>query len=279
MADRDQRYAGPTACIIRGEQLDQFALRLSTAVDHSLVDQAIRMLGHELSSSDVCGWPERSVTGFLDGVTAARSVLARDARLLAGHGIGELVALVSAGAIEPRQGLELALARGRAIEVATRRDPGCGMISIRGAADAQNGGTGAGIARRYGLVVVSIGETGGGAICSGPRWALDAAAGAATRRGLEVEALDGMPALHSPSMEPATAYLARRVGRIELKCGRSTVVSAACATVVDDPLVGLMRDLTSPVRWADTTRELRRLGATTVEVVDLLPAATPRGAG
>ncbi len=185
---------------------------------------------------------------------------------VAGHSLGEFGGLVAAGGMDPLDALGAVHARGRAMAAATATRSG--MAAVLGLEDA--------VVERLctessGTVVAANFNAPGQVVISGTDDALAAltprlkAAGARTVVRLAVSA-----AFHSPLMAEAARVFRDAWQRVPLHPLRVRQVFNADAAVHTDPseIRELMvRQLTGPVRWADSVRRLQALGLTTfVEV-------------
>jgi malonyl CoA-acyl carrier protein transacylase len=181
-----------------------------------------------------------------------------DGDFMAGHSLGELGALVAAGAIEERAGLELVALRGRLMQDAGERSGDGGMLALLGAGAAENA---AQIADRHDLSVANDNSP-QQVVLSGARGALPAAAADAKELGLRAMELPVSGAFHSPMMASAVPDFTAALHRVEISEPRVPVISAVTAQPFDDIGRELADALTSPVRWRETLLALHELGAT-----------------
>jgi [acyl-carrier-protein] S-malonyltransferase len=177
--------------------------------------------------------------------------------LMAGHSLGELAALVAAGSLGERDGLELVALRGRLMQEAGERAGDGGMVALLGAGAAEHA---AEIADAYGLAVANDNSP-QQVVLSGSRAALPEAAEHAKTLGLRALALPVTGAFHSPMMASAVPEFAAALQRAEITATRVPVLSAVTAEPFDDVRRGLLDALTMPVRWRETMLALHRLGA------------------
>jgi [acyl-carrier-protein] S-malonyltransferase len=202
---------------------------------------------------------------------------------MAGHSLGELAALVAAGCLEERAGLELVALRGRLMqhagEAAARN--GAGAAARNGPAARSGGAAGGRVAGPAGGMLALLGpgaaerapelaQAHGLAVAndncptqvvlSGRRERLPAAAAAAAQLGLRAIELPVTGAFHSPLMKPARRPFAAALERVPVRPARVPVMSAVTAQPFDDVRLRLAEALTSPVRWRETLLELRRRG-------------------
>ncbi len=182
---------------------------------------------------------------------------------MAGHSLGELGALVAAGYIGERDGVELVALRGRLMqqagELATRHGeegPAGGMLALLGAGAAEHAPD---LAAEHGLAVAND-NCPTQVVLSGRRANLPGAAAGATDIGLRAMEVPVTGAFHSPMMEPAVGEFSDALARVRISEGHVPVLSAVTAAPFDDVRRRLAEGLTHPVRWRETMLELRRLG-------------------
>jgi malonyl CoA-acyl carrier protein transacylase len=180
-----------------------------------------------------------------------------DGDFMAGHSLGELAALVAAGALQERDGLELVALRGRLMQESGEKAGDGGMLALvgRGAAD-----HGAELAEAHGLAVANDNSP-QQVVLSGARDALPAAAAAAEELGLRAIDLPVSGAFHSPMMRDAVPEFEQAVKDVKISEPRVKVLSAVTAAPFDDIAAQLTAALTSPVRWRETLLALHELGA------------------
>ncbi len=179
------------------------------------------------------------------------------AELMAGHSLGELAALVAAGALSEHDGLALVALRGRLMQEAGERAGDGGMLALlgRGAADQADELAGA-----HGLAVANDNSP-QQVVLSGSRDALRAAAASAMELGLRALPLPVAGAFHSPMMASAVPDFKAALRAVEIATPRVTVFSAVSAEPFDDIRLRLAQALTSPVRWRETMLALHAAGA------------------
>jgi [acyl-carrier-protein] S-malonyltransferase len=186
-----------------------------------------------------------------------------DADLVAGHSVGELSALVAAGAMGLRAGLRLVGARGRAMATAAAAHPGT-MAALVGVDrnDAEAACAGAG-----GLATVANLNAPDQVVVAGTSDAVAAATAAVRRPGVRVVPLAVGGAFHSPLMAGAVAPFARAVveagiadAALPVVCNVDGRPHTRAAVLV--PL--LVAQLCSPVEWVASVRTLAATGVDTV---------------
>jgi malonyl CoA-acyl carrier protein transacylase len=176
-----------------------------------------------------------------------------DGDFMAGHSLGELGALVAAGALAERDGLELVALRGRLMQQAGEG----GMLALLGTGAAEHA---ASLADAHGLAVANDNSP-QQVVLSGERSALPAAAAAAKEVGLRAVELPVTGAFHSPMMATALPDFRAALDRVEIREPRVPVFSAVTAEPFDDVRERLAQALTSPVRWRETMLALHAAGA------------------
>jgi len=178
------------------------------------------------------------------------------AAYMAGHSLGEIGALVAAGALCERDGLELVALRGRLMQEAGERAGDGGMIALLGADAAARAGE---VAQAHGLAVANDNSP-QQVVLSGLRSALPAAEGTAREIGLRAMILPVTGAFHSPLMATAVAPFREALERVEIRPAAVTVVSAVTAAPFDDVRARLVEALTGPVRWREVLLYLHAQG-------------------
>jgi [acyl-carrier-protein] S-malonyltransferase len=177
---------------------------------------------------------------------------------MAGHSLGELGALVAAGAIEERDGLELVTLRGRLMQDSGERAGDGGMLALLGSGAAENASQ---LADRHGLAVANDNSP-QQVVLSGASSSLPAAAADAKELGLRAMELSVSGAFHSPMMASAVPDFSAALERVTLSEPHVPVISAVTAQPFHDIRRELADALTSPVRWRETLLALHELGAT-----------------
>jgi malonyl CoA-acyl carrier protein transacylase len=176
----------------------------------------------------------------------------------AGHSLGELGALVAAGVLSERAGLELVALRGRLMQQAGETAGDGGMIALLGADAAERAEE---VATPHGLSIANDNSP-QQVVLSGARAALPAAEQTARELGLRAMILPVTGAFHSPMMASALPEFERALAAVELRPANSTVVSAVTAEPFDDVRARLAEALTSPVRWRELLLGLHDRGVT-----------------
>ncbi len=176
----------------------------------------------------------------------------------AGHSMGELGALVAAGVLSERSGLELVALRGRLMQQAGETAGDGGMIAVGGADAAERAEE---VAAPHGLSIANDNSP-QQVVLSGPRAALPAAEATARELGLRAKILPVTGAFHSPMMASAVPEFERALDRVELGPAHSTVISAVTAEPFDDVRARLVQALTGPVRWRELLLALNERGVT-----------------
>src|ERR1035437_3508650 len=147
---------------------------------------------------------------------------------MAGHSLGELAALVAAGCLGERDGLELVTLRGRLMQRAGEQAGDGGMLALLGAGAAEHATE---LADAHGLAVANDNSP-QQIVLSGARAKLPAAAQAAKEMGLRAMELPVTGAFHSPMMAAAVPEFAAALEQVELRPPRVPVLSAVTARPV-----------------------------------------------
>lgn len=186
---------------------------------------------------------------------------------LAGHSLGEYTALVAAGALDFRDAVRLVHLRGRFMQESVPQGVGkmCAILGL----DIESVKTVCESATIDAAVVVPANiNSPEQVVISGHAAAVDIAANYAKERGAKrVVPLQVSAPSHSPLMEKAAERLAAELKKIEIKRPSVTVltnVEAAPITEGSDIRELLKLQLTSPVRWVDIIRRMKKDGVDTI---------------
>ena len=197
---------------------------------------------------------------FLHSVAAALCAGIRP-DMVAGHSLGEFSALVAAGALSFEEGLRLVSIRAHAMQRCCEAVPGTMAAII--------GGEAAVIEEvcheTPGVVIPANYNSDGQIVISGEVAAVQAACAALKARGVKRALL--LPvggAFHSPLMEPARQELAEAIEKADFHtpaCPIYQNVDALPHTDPDEIRHNLLMQLTSPVRWTQTVKNMVADGA------------------
>ena len=199
---------------------------------------------------------------FLHSVITATCMDDFDPGMTAGHSLGEFSALVAAGALDFEAALRLVAIRAQAMQQACEANPGT-MAAVLGIDFKTIEDVCAGI---DGVVVPANYNSPGQLVISGSDEAVDAACEALKAAGAKrALRLPVGGAFHSPLMAPAAEQLAQAIGRTYFHEPFCPVYQNVDAQPTMDPekiRVNLLKQLTSPVRWAQTVENMIADGAT-----------------
>jgi len=247
-----------TAVLFPGQGSQTSEMRdLVAEVRPDLLEQASEIVGSDPFRRTDEGTNFAQPAIFCASLAGWAAIGRPDAELMAGHSLGELAALVAAGALDEREGLELVALRGRLMHEAGIQAGHGGMVAVlgRGASDHAPE-----IAEVSGLVVANDNSP-QQVVLSGAKDRLPAALAHAKELGLRATELDVTGAFHSPMMASAVPEFERALGATTFTTPRATVVSAVTAQPFTDPRRELADALTMPVRWRETMLTLHELGA------------------
>ncbi len=255
----------------------------NNAEARELFEKANEILGFRITDLMFEGTPEdlkqTKVTQpaiFIHSVLLAKS-LGADFRpdMVAGHSLVEFSALVAAGALSFEDGLRLVAARAMAMQKACELKPST-MAAIIALPDETVEEVCEDI---EGTVVCANYNCPGQLVISGEVEAVDAACeklkAAGAKRALRLP-VGG--AFHSPCMEPARAELAEAIERTNFSAPVCPVYQNVDAHPHTDPAeikANLVAQLTAPVRWTQTVKNMIADGAT--EFVELGPGKVLQG--
>lgn len=253
------------------------------AAARELFEQANDILGFRITDMMFGGTDEdlrqTKVTQpaiFLHSVLLAKSLGEEfQPDMVAGHSLGEFSALVSAGAMNFADGLKLVSARAMAMQRACELKPST-MAAVLALPDEKVEEI---CAEIPGVVVCANYNCPGQLVISGEIEAIDAACekllAAGAKRALKLK-VGG--AFHSPCMEPARAELAEAIAATEIVKPICPVYQNVDALPHTDPAeikANLIAQLTAPVRWTQTVRNMIADGAT--EFIELGPGKVLQG--
>jgi [acyl-carrier-protein] S-malonyltransferase len=177
--------------------------------------------------------------------------------LMAGHSLGEISALVAAGALDAEDGLRLVAARGRLMQEAAEETGDGGMLAVR----ARDRAPVEQVAARTNLSIANDNAP-DQLVLSGALSALDEAEALLREQRVRAKRLPVAGAFHSPLMEPAVEPFRRLAEHVEVRAPRVPVLSCVTAAPFQDVREQLVQAIVSPVRWTDVMSALQDLGAT-----------------
>nr|HID13703.1 ACP S-malonyltransferase [Anaerolineae bacterium] len=185
---------------------------------------------------------------------------------VAGHSMGEFSALVAAGAVSFEDGLRLVRERGRLMKQAGEQSPG-GMAAILGLEREQLEAICATVQEQSGEYVgIANDNCPGQLVISGTLVSLERAMEVAKEQGARrTVRLAVSIAAHSPLMAEAAAEFRRVLDATPFRKPAVPLVANATARPLTDPdgiRDALGRQLTSPVRWAESVRWMIGQGVT-----------------
>ena len=212
---------------------------------------------------------------FLHSVALAKSLSDFEPSMVAGHSLGELSALVAAGALGFEDGLKLVSARAQAMQKACEAEPST-MAAILGLED--------NVVEQVcgeveGTVVAANYNCPGQLVISGSVPAVEDACNKLTEAGaIRAILLPVGGAFHSPLMEPARAELATAIETTHFEAPICPVYQNVCATAVTDPneiKTNLIAQLTAPVKWTQTMLNMIEAGCS--EAIEVGPGRALQG--
>jgi [acyl-carrier-protein] S-malonyltransferase len=195
--------------------------------------------------------------------------------MVAGHSLGEFSALVANGALSFEDGLVLVSKRAMAMQKACEKEPST-MAAVLGLDDSIVEEVCASI---DGVVVAANYNCPGQLVISGSIPAVDAACEALKAKGAKrALRLPVGGAFHSPLMEPARVELEQAINSTKFSKPMCPVYQNVNASPVSDPETikkNLISQLTAPVRWTQTVRNMVKDGGT--DFVEVGPGKVLQG--
>ncbi len=222
-----------------------------------LLELALAEVGEDLfeRAADGTRWAQPAI--FCAALAGYRE-LGIEGDVMAGHSLGEITALVAAGAIEDEDGLRLVAARGRFMQEAAEETGDGGMTAVRARGDEARAAIDE-VAAETGVAIANDNAP-DQLVLSGAVSALDDAEAKLKERGVRGKRLPVAGAFHSPLMEPAVEPFRAVVESIEITEPSVPVYSCVTAEPFDDVSGLLVRALREPVRWLDVMRALEGRG-------------------
>ena len=186
--------------------------------------------------------------------TEAGVDLARDARFVAGHSLGEYSALAAAGALGVGDTARLLRIRGRAMQKAV--PVGTGAMAALLGLDFEQAVTVAGEAAEDQVCQAANDNGGGQVVVSGDKAAVERAVEIARGKGARRAMMLPVSApFHCSLMQPAADAMAAALAGVTMKAPVVPVVANVLAKPIHDPadIVGaLVAQVTGTVRWRDS---------------------------
>jgi [acyl-carrier-protein] S-malonyltransferase len=182
--------------------------------------------------------------------------------MAAGHSLGEYSALAATGALSFEDGLRLVRRRGELMAEAGEKRPGA-MAAVLGADDDEITEVCASVSDDGdGVVQPANFNAPGQVVISGDAAAVETATDRISGRAIP---LPVSGAFHSPLMDYAYDGLAEALDAVDINppaCPVYLNVTAAPSTDPDEIRTQLLAQLSSPVRWSQTLRNMEADGAT-----------------
>lgn len=196
--------------------------------------------------------------------------VARHARLVAGHSLGEYSALCAAGAFSLADTASLLKTRGRAMQSAVPVGEGA-MIALIGADIEGAEAVAKEAAAAGGVCVVANDNAPGQVVLSGSKDAMDRVADIAKAKGIKrAIPLSVSAPFHCPLMRPAADAMAEALSKVTIRPMAVPVLANVTAAEANDPESVrrlLVEQVTGRVRWRESILALKHLGVhTTVEM-------------
>ncbi len=212
---------------------------------------------------------------FLHSVVMAACLQDFSPNMVAGHSLGEFSALVAAGALAFEDGLRLVASRARAMQKACEKRPGTMAAIMRMPAEKIEEIC----ASCEGTVVAANYNSDDQIVISGEAEAVEKACEMLKEAGAKRALI--LPvggAFHSPLMESAREELAEGIAKTRFAVPVCPIYQNVTSMASTDPEVikdNLLAQLTSPVKWTQSVRNMASDGAT--EFIELGPGTVLQG--
>lgn len=244
------------------------ALYEGNAKGKELLEKANDILGFRITDIMFEGTPDdlkaTRVTQpaiFLHSVVLAKCYEGFRPDMVAGHSLGEFSALAAAEAISFEDALRLVYFRATQMQLCCEKVPGT-MAAIVGLPDEKVEEI---CSSCDGIVIPANYNCGGQVVISGEKTAVEQACEKAKAEGAKRAlplAVSG--AFHSPLMEPARVELGKAIEETRIVEPICPIYQNVSALAVTDPQTikkNLLAQLTSPVRWTQSVRNMLADGA------------------
>ena len=244
------------------------ALYEGNAKGKELLEKANDILGFRITDIMFEGTPDdlkaTRVTQpaiFLHSVVLAKCYEGFRPDMVAGHSLGEFSALAAAEAISFEDALRLVYIRATQMQLCCEKVPGT-MAAIIGLPDEKVEEI---CSSCDGIVIPANYNCGGQVVISGEKTAVEQACEKAKAEGAKRAlplAVSG--AFHSPLMEPARIELGKAIEETRIVEPICPIYQNVSAQAVTDPQTikkNLLAQLTSPVRWTQSVRNMLADGA------------------
>ncbi len=254
----------------QGSQFPGMAKELydGNAKGKELLEKANDILGFRITDIMFEGTPDdlkaTRVTQpaiFLHSVVLAKCYEGFRPDMVAGHSLGEFSALAAAEAISFEDALRLVYIRATQMQICCEKVPGT-MAAIVGLPDEKVEEI---CSSCEGIVIPANYNCGGQVVISGEKTAVEQACEKAKAEGAKRAlplAVSG--AFHSPLMEPARVELGKAIEETRIVEPICPIYQNVSAQAVTDPQTikkNLLAQLTSPVRWTQSVRNMLADGA------------------
>jgi [acyl-carrier-protein] S-malonyltransferase len=191
-------------------------------------------------------------------------VLARDAKFVAGHSVGEYSALAAAGSLSLADAVRLVRIRGQAMQRAV--PVGMGAMAALLGVDFDQAAAIAAEAAQGELVQAANDNGGGQVVVSGHKTAVERAVEIAKAKGVRRAMLLPVSApFHSALMQPASEVMAEALGKVTIEPPVVPLIANVTAAPVTEPaqiLRGLVEQVTGTVRWRESVAYMASVGVT-----------------
>lgn len=182
--------------------------------------------------------------------------------LVAGHSVGELTALIAAGAASVEAGLRATATRAELMGALPRGGSMCAVLGLTSAELDELCGS---VSTSQAPVVVAVHNAPKSVVVSGEAGAVGSVMAAAKSLGAKCRQLDVSHAFHSPLMTPVAAQWRDYLAELDLHDPVVPIVgnvSAQALTTASDVRAELADQLTSAVLWRQSVENMRDSGVT-----------------
>ena len=258
-----------TAWLFPGQGSQRRAMR-DLVVRHrpDLIDLASDLVGRDPFEAVELGTAFQQPAIFCASLAGLARLGDRTPDFYAGHSLGEITALVAAGALTEHDGLRLVALRGRLMQRVDDDVQGA-MVAVATNVEAARM-----LADEHD-VTLAVDNAPRQVVLSGDVDAIERAQRDAIAHGLKTRRLPIRVAAHTPALASVAGKLRALLDELDFRTPRRPCFSCVTAEEFDDVRERLAQSLTSPVRWREVQLSLRDNGVR--RLIDIGPGRTLAG--
>jgi [acyl-carrier-protein] S-malonyltransferase len=243
-----------TAWLFPGQGSQQRTMRERVAaLRPDLIEAAVELVGCDPFEAIDRGTAYQQPAIYCASLANLSALSEPEPDFYAGHSLGEITALVAAGALDEWDGLRLVARRARLMQEVNDNSCG-GMVAIAASVEQARA-----LAAAHG-VTLAVDNSPGQAVLSGDADAISNAQHDARARGLRTSRLAIHVAAHTAALAGAAQELRTLLAELDVRPPRRPCFACVTAQEFDDVRARLAESLTRPVRWRELLLALRTRG-------------------